>query len=155
MTGLLVVLSDFTTLASGKLRWICSASESVLHSVSEGGIPLEKSSGFDTSMSTFPRRLLAPACFSASRDADPAVQLKTTSPCFAASAKVPAEALAPLAFAQAIAFGFCAVREPIFTSCPSDASFVPSLFPTSPVPRTPMRMRSGRTVICIKGCRGL
>ena len=72
------------------------------------------------------------------------MQLKTTSPNFAASAKVPAEAFDPFAFAHSAAFGFGAVRDPILTSLPSETSFVPSLLPTSPVPRIPIRMMKKR-----------
>ncbi len=60
MTFALTVFSALTTLASGNSRWICSPSESPGAVKSVGGIPFEKSSGFETSTTTFrsgsPRR---------------------------------------------------------------------------------------------------
>jgi hypothetical protein len=47
------------------------------------------------------------------------VQLRTISPKAAASANVPCAALAPALVTQAAAFSLLALREPIFTSCPS------------------------------------
>jgi hypothetical protein len=41
---------------SGKALWICSASESLLLKNKVGGMPVKKSSGLDTSMSTFKHR---------------------------------------------------------------------------------------------------
>ena len=49
MTVQFIVLSALTTRHSGKTRWICSPSESVLQTDSVGGMPCEKSSGFATS----------------------------------------------------------------------------------------------------------
>ncbi len=95
ITSWLIVFSAFTTRDSGKARWICSARLSVLQTKSVGGIPCEKSSGFETSTSVLPARFSAPAMPSASMDAVPAVQLKTSSPNAAASANVPRLAASP------------------------------------------------------------
>src|SRR2546425_6249201 len=103
-------------------------------------MPLEKSSGLATSMRIFPFMFSAPASFRASNDAMPWVQLKRISPNLAASAKVPCEALGPLAFTQAAAFSFVLERDPIMTSWPIWTSFVPMACPTIPVPRTPSFM---------------
>src|SRR5438309_2673356 len=140
MIDAFTVFSDFTTRASGNSRWICSPTESSLHTDSVGGMPLEKSSGLEASISTFPLRFSGPAMRSASTLTAPGVQLKTTSPNEAASPKLPslAPSLAPLA--QSTAFSLPAEREPIFTSCPSSTSLVAIVWPTMPVPRTPMRM---------------
>ena len=72
MTLALIVFSALTTRASGKARWIRSARLSSLQTVSVGGIPWLKSSGFATSIRTFPARFSAPAASSASSDTDPA-----------------------------------------------------------------------------------
>jgi hypothetical protein len=68
------------------------------------------------------------------------VQLKTSSAKSAASANVPVLARSPALSAHATAFSFDASREPMRTSWPSCASFVAIVFPTIPVPRTPMRI---------------
>jgi hypothetical protein len=90
-----MVLSDLTTRASGKARWICSPRLSVLETANDGRPPPEKSSGFDTSTSSLPARFSAPAAPSASNECMPAVQLKIRSPKDAASANVPALADPP------------------------------------------------------------
>ena len=74
------MFSVLTTRVSGKARWICSPRESVSFTSSVGGMPWEKSSGLDTSTSTLPARLLAPASVSAASDAAPLVALTTSSP---------------------------------------------------------------------------
>src|SRR6266511_3709122 len=86
MTMLVIVFKVLTTLALGKARWICSPSESVLHTISDGGIPFEKSSGFEMSIRTLPAMFLSPATLSTLREAAPAVALTSTSPWLAASA---------------------------------------------------------------------
>ena len=72
-----------------------SPSDSVLQNSSVGGMPCEKSSGLATSTRILPARLAAPAASSASREWPPKVTLMTTSPCAAASAKLPAAASRP------------------------------------------------------------
>ncbi len=67
----LMVLSVFTTFTSGNALCICSPSESVLHTVRVGGMPLEKSSGFEMSTRILPFRFFAPANFKASSEAAP------------------------------------------------------------------------------------
>ena len=71
-----------------------------------------------------PERFSAPAAPSASSDAAPFVQLKTSSPWAAASAKGTASSPAD--------------REPTRTSCPNSRSFVAIVLPTTPVPSTPI-----------------
>src|SRR5215510_5225564 len=61
MTSQFIVLSAFTTRVLGNSRCTCSPSESVLQTVSDGGMPVDTSSGLATSMRIFPRRLAAPA----------------------------------------------------------------------------------------------
>ena len=61
ITAQLTVLSPFTTRVSGNSCWICSPSESVLQTVSEGGIPFEKSSGLETWMRILVCKFAAPA----------------------------------------------------------------------------------------------
>jgi len=70
-------------------RWICSAKESVLLTVNEGGKPFEKSNGLEISTRTFPFRFASPAIFNASSEPVPAVALKIISPCAAVSANGP------------------------------------------------------------------
>src|SRR3954447_11953048 len=123
ITFAFTVFSDLTTRASGNSRWICSATESVLQTVRLGGNPCEKSSGFETSTTTLPARLSAPAIRSAFSDTDPPVALKISSPCAAAASKLRAGS-----------------REPTFTSCPSSVSFASSVCPTTPVPSIPILM---------------
>ena len=96
--------------------------------VNSAGPPPEKSSGLATSISTLPSRLSAPAAVRASSDAAPDVQLKTSSPCVAASANstLPSPA----------------VREPTRTSWPSSASLPEIARPTIPVPSTPILIAS-------------
>jgi hypothetical protein len=95
MTWAFIVLSDFTTRSSGKACWICSARESVLATVSDGGNPREKSRGFARSIRILPLRFSFPASLSACSEPVPAVQLKRIGPNAAASAKVPCEARSP------------------------------------------------------------
>src|SRR5215472_5964118 len=97
-----------------------------------------------TSIRTFPASRFSPAARRASSELAPWVQLKSTSPKPAASAKFPVCARAPARFAQPTAFGFLASREPIITSCPSATSFEAIASPTIPVPSTPIFIvRSG------------
>lgn len=53
------VFSDFTTRASGKVRWICSPRLSVLAIVRVGGMPWERSNGRAKSSRTFPARFFS------------------------------------------------------------------------------------------------
>ena len=92
--------------ARGKARCICSPNESELHTASVGGIPFEKSKGLATSIKTFPLRLLASAEVRAAKETVPTVQLKTTSPSAAASAKVPTDAWVPFCFAHSTALSY-------------------------------------------------
>ena len=141
ITRAVTVFSVLTTRTSGSARWICSASESSLQTVSVGGIPCEVSSGLATSMSTLPASCSAPAMCSASSDAAPAVALTTISPKPAASANVPSLAGPPMSSHQATAAALPAVREPSRTSWPLLSSALASVLPTMPVPRTAIRMR--------------
>src|SRR5680860_1387952 len=77
ITAAFTVFSDFTTLAPGRRRWICSARESVLDTSSGGGIPWEVSKGWATSKRTLPSRFPSPASRTTPRDAPPAVALIT------------------------------------------------------------------------------
>ena len=95
MTSALTVLSDFTTRASGNRRWICSARLSVLQTLRLGGMPWEKSKGLDTSITTLPARLSAPAASRAGSDPSPDVALTTISAVEAASANDPSAADPP------------------------------------------------------------
>src|SRR5690606_4635992 len=140
ITPAFTVFSVLTTRVSGNARWICSASESVLHTVRHGGMPCEKSSGYAMSIRNLRARFSRPACSSASSEPLPVVQLNTVSPNAAASRCVPCDALGPISCAHAMARSLSGVREPIRTSCPSPTSFVPIVLPTTPVPRTAMRM---------------
>ena len=54
ISAAVTVLSAFTTFTLGKARWICSPIESVLQTVRVGGMPCEKSSGFEASSRIFP-----------------------------------------------------------------------------------------------------
>ena len=146
MTLTFVVLSVFTTFASGKARWICSATESVLHTVSVGGMPLEKSSGFEMSIRILPRRFCSPASRSASSETVPDVALITISPCAAASANVPTRALLPVAVSQSssdwpkprLSFSLPGERVPSTTSSPRSTSLAPMVCPTTPEPMMPI-----------------
>ena len=140
MTAAVTVLSALTTRTSGSARWICSPSESSLQTVSVGGMPREKSSGLATSTSTLPASCSVPASSSAFSDADPAVALTSSSPKPAASANVPSLAGPPTWAAHATAAELPAAREPRRTSWPLRSSALPRVRPTSPVPRTPMRI---------------
>jgi len=113
MTRQFIVFSAFTTRASGNSRWICSPSESVLHTVSDGGIPFEKSSGLDTWTRIFPRKFAAPAWRSAAIEFAPLVQSKIISPNAAASVNVPICPLPPVDFCHSFPASLPAVREPI------------------------------------------
>src|SRR4051795_3536682 len=88
MTAAVMVLSVFTTRASGKARWSCSARESSSLTNSVGGKPFEKSNGLAASMMILPERFSSPAWLRTSRDAPPFVALTTSSAPAAASAKV-------------------------------------------------------------------
>ncbi len=81
----------------------------------DGGKPFEKSSGLAMSITSLPFNPAA-ADSSAGTEPWPDVQLNASSPNAAASAKVPSEAFAPVAFTQARPFSWVALREPIFTS---------------------------------------
>src|SRR5215210_5044211 len=143
MTLAVIVLSAFTTFVPGSSRWICSARLSSFATDSRGGNPPEKSSGLDTSTRVLPSRLPDPAARSASSEATPAVALTMSSPCAAASAKLPSAAAPPELSTwatHATALSLPALRDPITTSWPSWTSLVASVWPTVPVPRTPMRM---------------
>src|SRR5687768_10563005 len=140
ITWQFMVFSAFTTRAAGNSRWICSARLSSLATESRGGKPPEKSSGLATSSSVFPARLSAPAARSAATDAVPAVALTISSPWAAASAKLPWAARSGNRSLQATALSLPALRAPMTTSFPTSTSLVPSVSPTMPVPRTPMRM---------------
>src|SRR5438132_1464405 len=63
-----------------------------------------------------------------------------TSPSFAASAKVPVDALLPAFCRHATSSALFGLREPIFTSWPRPANPVPNARPTSPLPRIPIFM---------------
>ncbi len=139
MTAALTVFSAFTTRACGKAAWIRSPRLSSLQTERVGGIPCEKSSGLATSISVLPARFSAPAAARASSEAPPAVQLKTSSPAAAASAKVPPFPRAPASPTHSSRAALSGEREPIVTSCPSSTSFEPIVFPTVPVPRTAIR----------------
>src|SRR5581483_11030295 len=143
ITPAFTVLSAFTTRASGKPSWICSASDVSLQMASVGAMPLEETSGLATSTRTLPARFSAPACARASSEAMPAVALNTTSPNAAASANEPSLAASPAPAAHSTALGLPASREPIITSWPARTRPVPRLRPTFPVPRTPTLMGAG------------
>jgi len=83
--------------------------------INEGGMPLEKSSGLEISITTFPLKFVGFASLSTSRVESPFVQRNTTSPNCAASSNVPYDAAAPFDFAHATAFSFEAERDPILT----------------------------------------
>src|SRR5436190_10887322 len=127
------VFRDLTTRASGNARWICSPRLSVLQTVRIGGMPPEKSSGFETSSRTLPARFSASAEASTSRDAEPAVAFTTSSPNAAACPKSPSAASCPASSAQATAVSFPDLREPIMISWPRLTSFVARARPTTPV----------------------
>jgi hypothetical protein len=101
ITWQFIVLSAFTTRASGKAAWIRSPRLSSLQKASVGGKPCDASSGLAMSIRVLPERFSLPAALSASREATPAVQLTTSSPWPAASAKLPSAAASPASFAQA------------------------------------------------------
>src|SRR2546422_993709 len=62
------------------------------------------------------------------------------SPCFAASANVPADALLPAFWLHATSSALLGLREPIFTSWPRTANPLPNARPTSPLPSMPIFM---------------
>ena len=64
----------------------------------------------------FAPQVFHPAALTASSAPAPDVQLKTISPCAAASANVPWDTRAPAALTQATAFALPAVRDPMATS---------------------------------------
>ena len=88
MSGALTVFRAFTTRVWGRARWSCSASESVLHTDKVGGMPREKSRGFEASIRILPARRSTPAARTPSTDTRPARAFTTTSPWAAASARV-------------------------------------------------------------------
>jgi hypothetical protein len=88
ITSQFIVFSAFTTLVSGNARWICSPSESVLETKSEGGGPWEKSSGLAMSIRTFPARLSLPADSSIAIEPSPLVAFTISSAPAAASPAV-------------------------------------------------------------------
>jgi hypothetical protein len=140
ITSQFIVLSDFTTRASGNARWICSARLSVLETSRLGGVPCGKSSAFETSTRVLPARSSSGTEPSASIEAAPAVQLKRSSPNAAASANVPWLAAPPAEATHSAACSLSVVRDPIITSWPRPTSLVAIDLPTIPVPKTPMRM---------------
>ena len=109
----------------------------MFETASDGGNPLEKSSGFATSIRTLPDRCSAPAASSAAIEAIPAVAFTSSSPNAAASAKVPCVANEPASAAHAAAASLSAVLEPILTSWPSSTSLEEIVRPAVPVPSTP------------------
>ena len=60
-----MVCKVLTTFASGNLLWICSPKESVFDAESVGGMPFEKSSGLEMSVTILQFRLVSPATASA------------------------------------------------------------------------------------------
>src|SRR5215213_7021529 len=143
-----MVCKVLTTFASGNLRWILSPSESVFETQSVGGMPREKSSGFDMSTRTLPLRLSSPAISSASKEAIPVVALTTISPWAAASPNVPSRT-SGCSWFQApkggLSYWSGSVRDrvssgsrvPTITSCPMPSSRAAIVLPTTPVPRMP------------------
>src|SRR5215212_3878329 len=143
-----MVCKVLTTLASGNLRWILSPSESVFDTHSVGGMPREKSSGFDTSIRSLPFRLSSPAISSASKETTPEVALTTISPWAAASLNAPSrtpwcsccQALKgglPYWSGSVRAIVSSGLRVPTITSCPMPSSRAAIVLPTTPVPRMP------------------
>ena len=139
ITSQFTMLSVLTTFADGSAFWTSSPSEFVLQMASDGGMPLEKSSGLLTSTTTLPATVALTERTTSSA-ISPLRQTKTISPKPAASVNVPCDAFAPPALTHLAALSLFAVREPIFTWWPSCASFVPSASPTIPVPRIPIFM---------------
>jgi hypothetical protein len=88
ITSQFIVLGAFITRACGKRRWICSPSESVLDTNSEGGVPWEKSSGLAMSTSTRPEMLCAPADSSMAIEPAPLVAFTISSAWAVASSGV-------------------------------------------------------------------
>ncbi len=119
--------------------------------VSEGGIPREKSSGFEMSTSTLPASASAPATSSAAIALRPSVALNTMWPCAAASASVTSETFfavsshvrtggppaMSLSLRASVALGS---RVPSFTEWPIEPSLPATVFATMPEPRTAMFM---------------
>ncbi len=130
-----MVLSVLTTLVLGSPRWMTSPSESVLEMERVGGAPLEKSSGLEISIRILPSSS-ALAAVSTSIETSPRRQLKTISPWRAASMNVPA--LPPVREANPSTFSLSAARAPIITSWPSSTSLAAIVWPTTPVPNTPI-----------------
>lgn len=133
------MLSAFTTRASGNSRWIRSPTLSVFTGSSVTSPSAEKTSGLETSTSSFPASRSAPAARSASSATVPPVAFSTTSPKPAASAKVPCRPFGPACSAQATAVSLSLFREPSVTSWPSATSLSASVRPTVPVPMTANR----------------
>src|SRR5919106_2975469 len=140
MTLQLTVFSAFTTRVATNVRWICSPRLSPAPTTTVRD-PDEVSIGLATSTSVFPARSSGRALPIASRETRPPQQLKRSSPCAAASANVPWLAPSPADATHSAAFSLPGVREPSITSWPSSTSFVASVVPTIPVPRTPIRTR--------------
>ena len=145
-----IVFRALTTRAAGKARWICSPSESVLQTVSEGGMPREKSRGLAMSKRTLPSRFGPPAC-SASSEVAPEVAL-TTQLAVRGGLGEGAEPelgvlLAPdveRRVAVLVGFVACQGRRRIARAdhhlVAEPASRAAMVCPTMPVPRTPMFM---------------
>ena len=83
----MTVFKLLTTFVSGYVLWICSAKESILEIKSDGGIPFEKSSGFEISSIILPARFSFPADSNAGIVPIPFVAFTTNSLKDAASEK--------------------------------------------------------------------
>lgn len=84
-------VEEFQRLKAGQL----DPRESVLQTVSDSGMALEKSSGLPTWIRILPRKFAAPASRNAAIEFAPLVQSNTISPNAAASANVPISPLPP------------------------------------------------------------
>src|SRR3989304_2029621 len=117
ITSQLTIFRVLTTCAPDNIFCTSSFHEFVFVNwgINEGGMPLEKSSGLEISITTFPLKFVGFASLSTSRVESPFVQRNTTSPNCAASSNVPYDAAAPFDFAHATAFSFEAERDPILT----------------------------------------
>ena len=141
MTFEFTVFSVLTTFASGNSRWICSAEAVRLRPPRRAvGSPGRNRVRWRRRPASFPARFSWPAACSASRDALPFVQLKTSSPCAAASANGTASSPAERRTDQHV------VTELVATS--------PAIVrPTTPVPSTPTRIRRECRFIRMKRVR--
>src|SRR6188472_2299694 len=135
ITSACTTLRPLTTYPSGISRWMRSPNESVVPT-NNPGCPEEKSSGSLASIMILPVKFSTPASRMTSSAALPRTDNTTSSPNWAASAKVPTCAPGPAW--RNHPDNFVESREPIITGWPFCRNPVASVCPAGPEPRTPI-----------------